>query len=202
MASHSVNATCAQLLEVQQCLFNVPHHTPGCGTATLARFYINQKVNSRGCVPTPTPTPNPTPSLASPSSTPSLPQASPSSTSDGLPSPPPTTCPTISTDPHVTLEDADIVPHSTSRECLPRPRSSTMEHCSALTFSHVRPFKSHHAGILTCSLPGAWYLLKHSTFSVQVEGEASTADLPLTVLKKVGRFNCVLMAARLCPLTT
>ena len=68
-----------------------------------------------------------------------------------------------------------------------------MEHCSALTFSHVRPFKSRHAGILTCSLPGAWYLLRHSTFSVQVEGDARTADSPLTVLRKVGS---VLMAAR------
>ena len=166
------DTTCATLRETQQCLVNIPSPTAGCGR-TLYLFLINHKLDSNNCSslqPSLTPVVSPSPT----------PEASPS------PSSSPIACPAISTDPPVTLDDADTVPCPTSRECL-LPPSSTMEHCSALTFSHVRPFKYHHSGVLTCSLPGAWYLLRHSSFSVEVEGEARAADSPLTVLKKVGR---------------
>ena len=171
------NTTCDTLREILQCLGNVPPRTDDCTGASLYRFLINHKLNSKNCL-------SPQPSLA-PSLTTDV-SPSPTTEAPPPPSPSPTSCPAISTDPPVTLDDADTVPCPTSRECL-LPLSSTMEHCSALTFSHVRPFKYHHSGILTCSLPGAWYLLRHSSFSVEVEGEAQAADSPLTVLKKVGR---------------
>ena len=173
------DTTCATLREVQRCLINVPSATADCGRATVYLFIINRDLDSNNCSSLP---PSLTPTV-SPSSTP---EAPPSTTPEASPSTTPTVCPTISTDLPVTLDDTDTVPCPTSRECL-LPPSSTMEHCSALTFSHVRPFKYHHSGILTCSLPGAWYLLRHSSFSVEVEGEARAADSPLTVLKKVGR---------------
>ena len=166
------DTTCATLREIQQCLVNIPSPTPEC-RRTLLLFLINHELDSNNCSSL---QPSLTP-VVSPSPTPETPPS---------PSPSPTACPAISTDPPVTLDDADTVPCPTSRECL-LPPFSTMEHCSALTFSHVRPFKYHHSGIQTCSLPGAWYLLRHSSFSVEVEGEARAADSPLTVLKKVGR---------------
>ena len=170
------DTTCPTLREIQQCLVNILSPTTDC-KRTLHLFLINYELRSNNC------------SSVQPSLAPSLTtDVSPSPTTEAPPppSPSPTSCPAISTDPPVTLDNADTVPCPTSRECL-LPLSSTMEHCSALTFSHVRPFKYHHSGILTCSLPGAWYLLRHSSFSVEVEGEARAADSPLTVLKKVGR---------------
>lgn len=168
------DTTCATLRKIQQCLVDVPPSTADCGSARFRLFLINHRLDINNC------------SSLQPSLTTDV---SPSPTHEAPPSPSssPAACPAISTDPPVTLDDADTVPCPTSRECLLPLSSSTMEHCSALTFSHVRPFKYHHSGILTCSLPGAWYLLRHSNFSVEVEGEARTVGSPLTMLKKVGR---------------
>lgn len=158
---------CPILERAQHCLNNAP---TSC-FSFIDQFQINQLRTDHNCAPISSP------SLIT-STTPS------STSSSSMPTPNPD-CPEVSGSSIVELEAAVTVPLPISREC-DLPDSITMEHCSAHTFSHVRPFKGSHSGIQTCSLPGAWYLLRHSSFSVEVEGEAVGADSLLTFLTKVG----------------
>lgn len=43
-----------------------------------------------------------------------------------------------------------------------------LRHCSLFTYSHLRPFGQKN--IQTCTLPGSWFLLRHSDVIIEVTG--------------------------------
>ncbi len=79
------------------------------------------------------------------------------------------------------LGEADIIPEPHS--CAINPPDA-MSHCSMFTYSHLRSFRGYRTGLETCTVPGEWYLLKHSAISVIVESEA-VPGTNLTHLTKV-----------------
>ena len=59
----------------------------------------------------------------------------------------------------------------------------TLRHCSLFSYSHLRPFGSDQ--FQTCSLPGAWYLLKHQDVTIEVTGVSDDISSSFTKLQKV-----------------
>ncbi len=143
---------------------------------------------------------------ASPAPTPSA-----SSAVQSTPSPTPVSCPSL---PHTLPCDSPlgdccphlppILPESCDMPILqdlgtpdlhPPPAPSdcsvseddrlTLQHCSMLTYSHLRPFGAYGLGIQLCSLPGSWYMVKHPGFSVEVSADSESVSCPHTLLRKV-----------------
>ncbi len=81
----------------------------------------------------------------------------------------------------IDLGEADVSPEPHSC-AINRP--DAMSHCSMFTYSHLRSFRGYRTGLETCTVPGEWYLLKHSAISVIVESEAVPGS-NLTQLTKV-----------------
>ena len=59
----------------------------------------------------------------------------------------------------------------------------TLRHCSLFSYTHLRSFGSDE--FQTCSLPGAWYLLKHPDVTIEVTGASDDINSPFTKLEKV-----------------
>ena len=148
--------------------------------ALLTRENVQDSYYDQNCsTPTTTPTLTPTtPTLLAcppPDSIPdtlscnSLPE-------DCCPRLPNTTC-----DPVRSVEPASVL-------SLP---SGILQHCSVFSYSHVRPWGAYGPRIDTCSLPGSWFLVKHSNFSIEVEASADSANSPYTKLDKVWERACV-----------
>ena len=86
------------------------------------------------------------------------------------------------------LGSTDLHPALADPSCLATD-NDFLQHCTAFTFSHVRPFSfgvfASDLEIPTCSLPGWWYLLKHPHFSVQVHGLQERPGHSYTRINKV-----------------
>lgn len=77
-----------------------------------------------------------------------------------------------------------IHPSTANRDCIEYdPRQ--LQHCSMFGFSSLRPFRSYRSGLEACNVPGSWYLLRHRTVTVEVEGMASGEAADHTIISKV-----------------
>ena len=82
-------------------------------------------------------------------------------------------CPSVpevyAVSPAIAMSMADISPKLHPEECS-MPRVSHLQQCSLFMDSQLRAFDSYRNGLEACSLPGAWFLLRHRSLSVEVEG--------------------------------
>ena len=79
---------------------------------------------------------------------------------------------------------ADVLPVMMNPDCIePDPRQ--LQHCSLFGYSTLRPFRTYRAGFEACHIPGSWFLLRHRTVSVEVEGVANGENGDHTKLSKV-----------------
>lgn len=53
----------------------------------------------------------------------------------------------------------------------PRAHVTSLRQCSLFMDSQLRAFDSYRSGLEACSLPGSWYLFRHPSLSIEVEGE-------------------------------
>ena len=127
--------------------------------------------------PSPSPTPTPTPPCPDPDAIPDTLPCNPV-LDDCCPQLPSTTC-----NPVRAIESASV----------PSLLPGILQHCSVFSYSHVRPWGAFDSGIGTCSLPGSWFLVKHSSFSIEIEASADSANSPYTKLDKVWELACVLL---------
>lgn len=99
----------------------------------------------------------------------------------------PTQCPSVpelySVNPSVPMSPPNISQISSAPDCTMHP--SRMEQCSIFMDSQLRAFGAYRNGLEVCSLPGSWYLLKHQSLSIQVEGTSLEPDSNHTRLTKV-----------------
>ena len=107
--------------------------------------------------------------------------------------PPPPPCPKVPTwplsAPIPSMNSAEILPTFASHDCVVY-EPEELQHCSLFGFSTLRAFRSYRSGLETCNIPGSWYLLRHPTVTVEVEGRASGLDFDHTVLSKVSCYYC------------
>lgn len=146
--------------------------------AILLRENVQDSYNRDCCedqncsTPASTPATPTTPACPPPDSIPdSLPCNS--SLEDCCPRLPSTTC-----DPVRSVEPATVLSSQTDE---------ILQHCSVFSYSHVRPWGAYGPRIDTCSLPGSWFLVKHPSFSIEIEASADSANSPYTKLDKVSR---------------
>ena len=110
------------------------------------------------------------------------------------PPPPPPPCPNLPpwdiswlTQPNpniLTLTAPDMRPTFERQDCVEYdPRD--LQHCSMFGFSSLRPFQSYRNGLEVCNTPGSWFLLRHRTVTVEVEGLSVGNNLDHTKLSKV-----------------
>ena len=194
---------CGIIVRAMDCLDNL-----GCSSFSLQiqRALLDDEYNASMCdsVPTPTPilyptldvtlpTPDPTPDITPDLTTPSMPPLDCSMAALPCDSPLGDCCPGIpslpgSCNPIIDLGTGSTQPEAVHEECNKIPISGEMQHCSMFTYSHIRPFGAYGDSIQTCALPGSWYLIKHTNFSIEVESESESVDSPHTKLTKVGEF--------------
>ena len=89
------------------------------------------------------------------------------------------------------LEAPAVQPELSTQECtMTDPRE--LQHCSLYALSNLRSFDGYRTGIENCRIPGWWYLIENSHFSIAVEGVNEDLQHPHTKLAKVsGTFNTV-----------
>ena len=99
----------------------------------------------------------------------------------------PPSCPRVppfALNPTTALSSPEIFPTMANRDCV-EYNPQRLQHCSLFGFSNLRPFRSYRSGLEACNIPGSWYLLRHRTVSVEVEGVASGTAFDHTKLTKV-----------------
>lgn len=100
-------------------------------------------------------------------------------------------CPSLPVDFHginfsLNMSRADVSPRPHPSECtLPLSQTSRLRQCSLFMDSQLRAFTSYRGGLETCSLPGTWYLLRHPSLSIEVEGSNLELGSNHTRLTKV-----------------
>ena len=102
--------------------------------------------------------------------------------------PPPPSCPQVpSYGPIPALAAPEITPTTAvNRDCVEYD-PQRLQHCSLFGLSVLRPFRSYRSGLEVCNIPGSWFLLRHRTVTVEVEGVASGENFDHTRLSKVSR---------------
>lgn len=162
---------CLYIVSAQGCLNEVQPRCLGINLEMkIFEFHINKDFASYQCSNyTPTPSVPTSSSIVTPnpSSIPSCTGMLPKTASVTVKNP------SIATyRPALSLINALCKPHS----------YHALRHCSIFTYTHVRQFNGSHQ---TCTLPGSWYLLRHSDVIIEVTGGARSDSMTYTRIDKV-----------------
>ena len=108
-----------------------------------------------------------------------------------LPPPPPPSCPKVpSYVPNVpALASSTVTPTmAVNRDCV-EYNPQALQHCSLFGLSTLRSYRSYRSGLEVCNIPGSWYLLRHRTMTIEVEGMVTGRNSDHTKLSKVSTYN-------------